>query len=310
MSASTDPFPKTELDAKAFQYKLEELTNMVAYKVQREGESKGLKPGFVTMDIYFQIRLANQIYNLFFYLNSDQRRREDCDWKVAYSVAILPLVRTMIDCLFNVTTILQDPPFFGQWFRQSGYRYFLEGLEQDEARYAGQPRWDTYIAKYRVMALFEIRRDGFDEAGVRAAQKWLTLSRYVEDTKHNFPPKHQAFLKKLTLGFWKEYSGISHATFNGLLPIALFLAPKDLPHEQRPNVDSASDGMISLHIARVSAILLCILTEAQASCGFDGARINQRLHEIWNVLVVIPEVKELYDERYAELMMQKGIYAD
>ena len=60
MSASTDPFPKTELDAKTFQYKLEELTNTVAYKVQREGESKGLKPGFVTMDIYFQIRLANQ----------------------------------------------------------------------------------------------------------------------------------------------------------------------------------------------------------------------------------------------------------
>jgi hypothetical protein len=310
MNANVDKFPKIELDAKTFQYKLEELTNTIAYKVQREGEARGLKPGFVSMDIYFQIRMAHQIYNLFFYLNSDQRRREDCDWKVAYSAAILPLVRTMIDCLFNVTAILQDPPYFGRWFRQSGYRYFFEALDQDHARYAGQPRWDAYIAKYRQMADFEMRRDGLDETGVRAAEKWQTLSRYVDDSKHNFPAKHQDFLKKLTLGFWKEYSGISHATFNGLLPIALFLAPKDLPHEHRPSVDLASDGMISLHIARVSAILLSTLTEVQACCSFDGARINQRLHEIWNVLIVITEVKELYDERYAELMRQKGIHAD
>jgi hypothetical protein len=306
----TNPFPKIELDAKTFQHRLEELTATIAYKVDREGEGVGLKPGFVAKDVYFQIRFAGQIYNLFFYLNSEQRRRDDCDWKVAYSVAILPLVRTMIDCLFNVTAILQDPTYFGPWFRKSGYGYFMEALDEDEARYAGQPRWDAYIAKYRSMAGFEIRRDGFDEATVRAAKKWLTLSRYVKDTKHDFSPKHQAFLKKLTLGFWKEYSGISHATFNGLLPIALFLAPKDLPHEKRDLVDSAADGMISLHIARVAGILLSILTEVQAWCRFDGARINQRLHEIWNVLVVIPEIKELYDERYAELMMQKGIHAD
>jgi hypothetical protein len=310
MPTSGEAFPKIELDARTFQPNLEGLTNTIAYKVQREGESNGLKPDFVAMDIYFQIRLANQIYNLFFYMNSEQRRREDCDWKVAYSVAILPLVRTIIDCLFNVTAILQDPPYFGRWFRESGYRYFMEALDQDEARYAGQPRWDEFIAKYRGMAGFEIRRDGFDEAAVRAAQRWPTLSRYVEDSKHSFPVKHQNFLKTLTLGFWREYSGISHATFNGLLPIALFLSPKDLPHEKRSAVDTASDGMISLHIARVAAILLCILTEVQACCRFDGARINQRLHEIWKVLVVLPEIRELHDERYAQLMMEKGIHGE
>jgi len=303
-------FPKIEIEAKTFQHKLEELTATMAYKVDREGEGVGLKPAFVAKDVYFQIRLAGQIYNLFFYLNSDERRQKDCDWKVAYSAAILPLVRTMIDCLFNVTAILQDPPYFGQWFRKSGFRYLLEALDQDEARYAGQPRWDAYIAKYRGMTAFEIRRDGFDEAGVRASEKWPTLSRYVKDTTHNFSPKHQAFLEKLTLGFWKEYSGISHATFNGLLPIALFLAPKDLPHENRELVDVSADGMVSLHILRVASILLCILTEIQAACRFDGARINQRLHEIWNVLVVIPEIKELHDERYVQLMAEKGIYPD
>lgn len=309
MSGNAGTFPRIELDAKTFQYKLEELTNTIAYKVHREGEGKGLKPGFVAMDIYYQIRLANQIYNLFFYINAGARRKGDCDWKVAYSAVILPLVRTMIDSLYNITAILQDPTYYGLWFRKSGYRRFLEALDEDEKRYRGQPRWDEYVDKYRGKTRLSMRADGLDESDARASQPWFTLGRYVEDTKQGFQARHQDFLKTLTLGFWKEYSGISHATFNGLLPIALFLAPKDLPHEQRPIVDTASDGMISLHIARVSAILLCMLTEVQAYCRFDGARINQRLHEIWDVLTQIPEIKELYDQRYAELMKEKGINA-
>jgi len=65
--------------------------------------------------------------------------------------------------------------------------------------------------------------------------------------------------------------------------------------------------MITIHIARVAGILLCTLTEVQAHCRFDGANINRRLHEIWNALVLIPEIKELFDERYSRLMMERGI---
>ncbi len=75
-------------------------------------------------------------------------------------------------------------------------------------------------------------------------------------------------------------------------------------------VDDAFEEMIAVHIPRMSAILLCTLTEIQASLKFDGAHINQRLHEIWNALLPAPEIKELYDERYAQLMMEKGIHAD
>jgi hypothetical protein len=307
MDTNVEPFPKTELDAKTFQYKLGSLTDTIAYKVQREGHQRGLKPDFVPVDIYFQLRMAHQTYNLFFYMNHDERRQKDCDWKVGYSAVILPLVRTMIDCLYNVTAILQDPPFYGRWFRLSGFRYFLEALDADEKRYGGQARWVEYVAKYRGKAHFEMRRDGISEAEARASEYWLTLSRYVWDTQRGLSAKHQDFLKTLTLGFWKEYSGISHATFNGLLPLAMFLTPNDLRHEDRPIVDKASEGMISLHISRVAAILLCMLTEVQCSCHFEQARINQRLHEIWNVLIVIPEIKDLYDERYANLMKEKGI---
>jgi len=36
-----------------------------------------------------------------------------------------------------------------------------------------------------------------------------------------------------TYGFWREYSAMAHATFEGLLPAAIYFTPGDVPHEQR-----------------------------------------------------------------------------
>jgi hypothetical protein len=184
----------------------------------------------------------------------------------------------------------------------------LEAVDADEARYGGDPKWDEWIARQRKTLEFDMRINGFSETEVRTARKlWPTLSRYLKVEPNSVPTAHQTFLRKLTLGFWQEYSGISHATFQGLLPIALFLTPKDLPHEERPKVEIAAETLIAIHIFRVAAILLCTLTEVQASCRFDGASINQRLHEVWNALLAAREIRELYDERYADLMKEKGI---
>ena len=52
-------------------------------------------------------------------------------------------------------------------------------------------------------------------------------------------------------------------------------------------------------------------TELQAHFKFDdnGARINGRIHEMWNVLMPLFDVKELYKERYEKLMKDRGIFA-
>jgi len=247
---------------------------------------------------------------LFFFINADERRQKDVDYIVAYSVVTLPLVRTMIDCLYNITAILQDPSLKGLQFRESGYMLALKALNADEKRYGGDPKWDTYIADRRRQIDLDMRLNNVTAAGVKAAKPWPTLSAYLRLEKNAVPTAHQEFLKRLTYGFWQEYSGISHATFQGLLPIAVLLAPKDLPIESRPKIEDHADALISIHIPRVAAILLCTLTEIQAHFQFDGAHINQRLHKIWNPLLVAPEIKELYDERYEKLMRDKGINPD
>jgi len=82
---------------------------------------------------------------------------------------------------------------------------------------------------------------------------------------------------------------------------------RDLPIEERPKLEERSLLLIFQHIGRAAAILLCILTELQAHFRFDGARINARLCEVWEVLTSAPEIKDLFDSRYSQLMKDKGI---
>ncbi len=309
MNADNELLHNRRIDARIFQQPLSELADTIAFKVQREGLEHALKPAFVAADIYILLRQAHRTYDLFCFINADESRK-GVDWKAAYSVVILPLVRTMIDCLYNITAILQNPGVRGYRFRKSGYRKVLEALDADQKRYGGDPEWDTYIAWRRREIDLGIRSNDLTEAEVRAADIWPTLGKYLGGEKNTALTPHQEFLKKLTFGFWREYSGISHATFQGLLPFVIFLEPKDLRHEDRPKIETVLDDVIAIHIPRVAVLLLCMLTEVQACCSFDGARIDQRLHQVWNALLIAPEVKELYDERYAQLMKDKGICPD
>jgi len=310
MSTPAQIAAKPHLDGRTFQPQLASLANTLTLKVQREGPKILPRPDFVTVDIFVLLRQALHTYDLFFFLNADERRQKDCDWRPAYHAASLPLIRCMIDCLYNITAILKNPGVKGFQFRESGYKKMLESLDADEQRYGGNPKWDDYIARKRELLRLCMLRDGVAETEVRAAKTWPTLGAYLR-VKRNVPlTPHQQFLKRLTYGFWQEYSGMAHATFEGLLPTALFYTSKDIPHEYRPMVDDTLETTISIHIPRLSAVLLCMLTEVQAYFRFDGARIGQRLHEVWNALLVAPEVKELYDERYAQLMKDKGITSD
>ena len=87
----------------------------------------------------------------------------------------------------------------------------------------------------------------------------------------------------------------------------MFYMRDDVPYEGQKQFENISEQMISMHIFRVAGILLCILTEVQAYFRFDGARINQRLHETWKALLPVLEIRELFEKRYAQLMKDKGL---
>src|SRR5216684_294214 len=110
------------INAKTFQEPLGKLAETMAQKIRREGAARLPAPQFVADDFHVMIRHALAVYKVLFYLNADERREGDPFWQDVYTVATTPLVRSMIDCLYNIIAILQNPTSQGRLFRKSGLR--------------------------------------------------------------------------------------------------------------------------------------------------------------------------------------------
>jgi hypothetical protein len=164
----TEAEKEIQLDASTFQRPLEQLAEVLAQKVKREAPKLLSAPPFVAVDLHVLTRQAIYTYNLLFYLNADERRETDCYWRNAYTIVALPLIRNMIDCLYNVTAILQNPSVNGPWFRKSGYKRLLSVLDEEQQRYGGQPKWDSWVKNSRDGLDLGIRTDGLKKVDVLA----------------------------------------------------------------------------------------------------------------------------------------------
>jgi len=136
------------------------------------------------------------------------------------------------------------------------------------------------------------------------------LGKYTLDKLRGGGTKpHQDFLKRFAYGNWREYSAMLHGAFEGLMPTAMYYVQDTMPHDDRPKIDEIFERVLFMHIGRAAGVLLCIVTEVQAYFKFDddGARINERIHEMWNALIPVAEIRELYDGHYDQLMKEKGI---
>ena len=300
------------LDAKTFQEPLAKLAEAIAQKVSREGPQQ-VRPRFVTDDLFLMIRHSLATYHLLLYLNADERRENDCYWNIKHGVVAAPLIRSMIDCLYNITAILQDPLEKGAAYRKSGLKKRLADIEEDQETYGQRPGWDEYI-KHQLGALDTLARgSGYTEQEIRDARSWPTLGQYLVRGKQSTLTPHQQFLKKFEHTQWRQYSAMSHGGFEGYigeLPVAAYYTTDCFPHEQRPMIESSYSAFLTRHVGRAAAVLLCIATEIQVYFRFEGADINKRLVAMWAALMPLFEAKELYDARYSELMKERGILSE
>ena len=90
-----------------FQKPLTDLASTMALKVRREG-IRTIGSRMPVEDMYVLIRQAQKTCGLFFYLNADEHR-EGPHWRAIYTIVALPLIRSMIDCRYNITSMLEDP---------------------------------------------------------------------------------------------------------------------------------------------------------------------------------------------------------
>jgi hypothetical protein len=137
------------VDAKSFQHDLARLAGTLVHVVFREGVSHVGWPQCVSEDISMMLRYSLSVYNLLFYLNADIRRRDDTEWRVQYGVSAMSTVRSLIDCLYNITAILENPTQAGYAYRKSGLNRMLNDLDEDHQAYLGQPKWEEWYIDQR-----------------------------------------------------------------------------------------------------------------------------------------------------------------
>jgi hypothetical protein len=312
-----EPQQMIEIDAKTFQDAVGELASTMVQKVFREGEQCLSGPDYLREDIATMLRYAASVYNLLNYLNADERRENDCYWYVRYGVTGMSMVRSLIDCLYNVTAILEDPGERGRLYRKSGLRRTLEDIDDDLLRYAGQADRVEYLKERRKAVEILIRLSGFaiDEImKLKHDELWPTFGRYINAKQAGgVQTVNQQFLKTFTHLEWRQYSALSHAAYEafigtvGFVPIGAYYMNDFLPHEQQDKLDETYTPFMTMHIGRSATVLLCIITELQAHCRFDGANINDRICKVWGALLPFPPARELYDGRYSELMRVRRI---
>ena len=296
------------LDAKTFQAPLGKLAETMALMVSREGPAR-LQPSFVAEDLFMMVRHSIATYDLLFYLNADERREQDCFWRTRHGVVTASLVRTLIDCLYNVTAILESPTEKGILYRASGLKKRLGDIEDDEKTYGDKPDWNTYLRDNKWALRGLIGKSNFTEDGVRKAKDWQTLGRYLSAKPADLTPNQQ-FLKTFTLAQWRQYSALSHGAYEGYigdLPAGMYFVQDALPHETQTQIERAYPLFMTRHLGRAALVLLCLVSELQCFFRFSGADINKRIVEMWNALVPLFEAKELYDEHYSLLLKEKGI---
>jgi len=297
------------IDARKFQEPLGRLAATMVEKVFREGRTHIAGPAYAGEDIAALLRYAASIYNLLNYLNADERRKEDCDWHSRYGVTGMTLVRSLIDCLYNVSAILDDPAAKAASYRKSGIRQVLLELDETAEKFRGQPEWEAYIEQRRYAITLFVRMSGLTLEEVMSEEMWPTLGRYTRKPS----TENQRFLRRFTLIEWKQYSALSHGACEAFLgnlgqyPIGAYYMHDFLPHAEREKLEDTIDLFLSTHLGRTATLLLCIVTEIQAHCRFHGANINQRICDVWEALLPFPVTKELYDGRYARLMRDRGI---
>jgi hypothetical protein len=220
--------PPVHIDANTFQRPLDELAEVIAQKALREGSKCIAGPDYVTFDLFILIRHALTAYRFFSWVNADEHT-SDYRWKDGYTVMALSSVRTMIDCLYNILAILENPPARAVDFRLNGFDKKMKALNDEKARYGNDPAWDDHISERGTVLRLGIRQSQFDPDAMPKFNKWKTLGQFIGDQPAQ-DTELQHFLRTFTLGKWREYSQVSHATFDGLTAVGILY---QRPHAAR-----------------------------------------------------------------------------
>lgn len=219
----------------------------------------------------------------------------DPDRRPEYAVSVPPLARTLVDTLFNIVFLFQNPAEHIRWYWRSTWRECCEDVRRWKLSYGDDPHWTSWIASFEAM-VDDYRKDWFvpPSEGSGDIEYWPHPGQMLK--RSELSSERREYLAYLNDWFYKDLSRSSHLSGPGLLTrsFMLFEAPGQ----------SSRDAELSRFkgeaVFTVVTLFLCILSEIEGEVRFS---LVKRMEYLWGLLRPgsLP-ARELYERRYRELL--------
>ena len=207
------------------------------------------------------------------------------------------LSRSILDSLFNICLLIEDPKSFSRWFELDGYKSSRKEYERRKAKYENDPKdkdlldiFKDYIEK---IAKYYNLSDKEKEDPETNIKRWPIPSQILKK-KFIKSPKKRDFLQKIYKDHYGEISEVSHQTFTGMAMGVYANIPEEHWYPEKIGSDA---------LYRCILFLLMILSEIDVEMKYKQ---NQKLKYIWTILSsFFLEAKEYYNIRYDNLLQYK-----
>jgi hypothetical protein len=244
--------------------------------------------------LFMSTRLARSTFRTISYLCADIRQTQH-DWNWETTLVLPALNRTILDSVFSIVFMLEDPANRSRWYHESGFREAKEELERYKNQYAALPEWEEWLKGYE-----QIVNDGIMQFGV--SPEALDLKRKYKwwpnpgSMPREASPKTREFLRYLSDWFYREMSSQVHLSLLGTVKFGSLIAPELFDKERQETI--SFPRFRALQLGRTVTLLLCLVSEIEYYFSFG---MNHRVLELWQVVIEnIPETAEIFRKRYTE----------
>jgi len=290
---------KTALDYGVIQDDWMSLLKGMTLKLEREFPpnlaSTGAREFF-----WLTFRVALNTYNTLVYICAD--KQPDPFRKLEFTISCPPLVRTLVDSLFNVVFVLEDIEPRTVWYYKSGWREIQERLIRYGRTYGSLEEWNEWFevgtAVQEQMALhWKINKKEHDNLNL--IHYWPIPSQMIRFglNKKDELPETRAFMLFINDWFYRELSQESHLSYPGLARRGGILMELD---GKAPSVQDKLERNRSSQMVMALTLLLAICSEIEQRFNFG---FKPRVMVLWGILSdALPIPKEVYAARYAKLL--------
>jgi len=213
---------------------------------------------------------AHNTYRTIVHLAADDPLRENR--RPEYVLSTAPLIRTLVDGLFTVVALLDDPATRVDQFFKGGWNEIRQQYERFRDAYAADPDWVAWLedfAEYIEAGKETLGLTPEDQVNLKRLS-WPTPGQLLRDKALSDPARH--FLQYMNDWYYKELSADAHLSLPGLARRSLPLLEKtsDFDRERSTAVFTGLTAGMS------------ILSEVHQSARWPD--IGPRLEYIWTML--------------------------